>query len=512
MIGVVPDGITNDEAEYIYSGYSIWKTAHDPTGRYLPLSINLDNSFSPVYIYIIAPFVGLFDLSPVFGRLPFAIMGTLSILFLYKIAEFISKNRNIALLTALFLAISPWHIHISRGAWDITCAMFFFLVAIYIFLANSEKGSILKSLPFFLLAFYSYHATKIFFIFAIPLLTIYSFPKLKLHRKQILIFVLGCFIILLSYVYVNKTQGITRSSVFVWNSPAEAAKSVNFERAHSEGPFFLRQIYINKLTYYLKVITRNYLEVFSPQFLFLYGEGSMTYSLHEIGQMYLIDALFLIMGLNFLLREKNRRLAFFVIGFLLIAPLPSAFSGKTYVMRSGMMLPFLLLLVAIGMHALLKTFSKKSFKLLYLAVICLYLVSLVNYLYFYYFRYPVRSAEGFFKSSKDLSLYLKEESEKKNIVVANLGKTFIFQYAIFNKVEPKEFQAVWVSQPPYNIKNITFINNCWTAEELVEKLTPEGYPGTALYISSCHYDFPPTKIISDRAEPLRSIFYVYSLK
>jgi hypothetical protein len=41
QLGNIPASITNDEAGYIYSSYSIWRTGHDVAGKLFPLSINL---------------------------------------------------------------------------------------------------------------------------------------------------------------------------------------------------------------------------------------------------------------------------------------------------------------------------------------------------------------------------------------------------------------------------------------------------------------------------------------
>jgi 4-amino-4-deoxy-L-arabinose transferase-like glycosyltransferase len=83
QLGNIPNGITNDESGYMYSAYSIWKTGHDVSGRLFPLSFNLDNSFSPVYIYATAPFVGILGLNPFIGRLPYALISILVVFLIY---------------------------------------------------------------------------------------------------------------------------------------------------------------------------------------------------------------------------------------------------------------------------------------------------------------------------------------------------------------------------------------------------------------------------------------------
>ena len=74
FVGSVPYGFANDEVSYILSGYTISHNGGvDIAGKFLPLSINLDSSLSPVPVYIISLFTFFFGLSPAIARLPFAL-------------------------------------------------------------------------------------------------------------------------------------------------------------------------------------------------------------------------------------------------------------------------------------------------------------------------------------------------------------------------------------------------------------------------------------------------------
>src|SRR5690242_18364453 len=113
QLGTIPYGITNDNASYIYSAYSIWHTGKGIDGTFLPLSFNTDSSNSPVPIYLDAPFVGLMGVSPLSGRLPYALAGVGSVALLYGISLQLFKKKSIALLSAFVLAVSPWAIFMS---------------------------------------------------------------------------------------------------------------------------------------------------------------------------------------------------------------------------------------------------------------------------------------------------------------------------------------------------------------------------------------------------------------
>ena len=116
-LGSVPYGFANDEVSYIISGYTIANSGgFDIANRLLPLSVNLDSSLSPVPVYIISLF-SLFGFSPFISRLPFALLGIGTVALVYLITLSIFKNKTIALLSSLSLAISPWHLFVTRGVY-----------------------------------------------------------------------------------------------------------------------------------------------------------------------------------------------------------------------------------------------------------------------------------------------------------------------------------------------------------------------------------------------------------
>lgn len=520
-LGIVPGGLTNDEAGAIYNSYSIWKTGYDATGKFLPLSINLDNSFSPVYIYLNAPFIGIFGLSIFSGRLLFAFCGVCTVILLFFITRELFKNTKIAILSMLVIAVSPWHLQISRSVYDATIALFFILLFIYIFISKVKKGNILWSLPNIMLAFYSYHATKIYLVFLIPILIFTYWQYLIQRKKELFIFIIGIFIIFLSFLFIFKNQNVTRKDVFLINDMQSASKIVNWEREKNISPFFLQPIFSNKLLYFLRIIRENYLEAFSPQFLFLYGETSGLAGIYGIffrGVMYIIELPLLILGFIYLLSLKNIKLKFFIIANLLIAPLPSTFTiDKTYVMRSIMMLPFLVMITACGIYYLFNLIRRMNrlLKIIVTAIFILWYCFLVTeYFYQYHFRYSVYAAEAWFRSSRELAEYLgKNKAKYHNIDIVNPGNMFIFQYGIFNKIQPELIQIAWKSPSPKKINNIRLISDCFDTQG--KTFDPEKFLNkNSLYITpnKCHRETPAKDYIRDFGEPLSIIWKVYEKK
>ena len=512
----MPYGITNDEAGYIYNAYSISQTGRDVNGRFLPLSINLDNPFSPVPIYLNAIFLRILGLSVFTGRFFYALLGTGSILLIYLIAKILFKDYRVGLISSFVLAISPWHLHVSRSAYEAGVALFFFLLAFLIFLIKTEKGNINWSLPFFLLAFYSYHGTKIFFIPFIVILAL-NYKEILIRRKrEFILFIVGIGFIILSFLYLGKKQNaFGRSQIFLIYDVQNAAKLVDLERQKNTAPFIVRQIFNNKLLYFLRVIRENYLNAFSPGYLFLYGETSgmgSVYGTFFRGEMYVLDLPFLIFGI-FILEGKYKKLRNTIFLSLLAAPLTTTFtSDVAYVMRAIMMLPFLCLLVGLGVFSFIKAIEKYSLvvrKAILIILFGWYLFLLASYLYQYHFRYSVYGAESWFRSSRELSDFIMQKKNEYNkIYIASAGSMFILQYGVFAKVEPEKISHAWTDQSFKELENISFLKEC-----IDNKKSPlEFLPDHTLYIvpDGCHKSASPSSVIKDFGEPLRTIWKIYS--
>ena len=139
QLGSVPSGATNDEVTYIYNAYSIAITFKDVAGNFLPLSFNFFNSFSPLAIYVMSPFVGILGLSLFCSSLTICISWHSGSFLLFLIAKNITNNYYIALSAAFVLSVSPWHLQFSRVSYDGALALFFIYLEHTFFLRRKIK-------------------------------------------------------------------------------------------------------------------------------------------------------------------------------------------------------------------------------------------------------------------------------------------------------------------------------------------------------------------------------------
>jgi 4-amino-4-deoxy-L-arabinose transferase-like glycosyltransferase len=520
QLGNIPYGVNGDEANYIYNAYSIWNTGKDVEGKLLPLSFNAYSSESPVVVYLTAPSVGLLGLSVFSGRLPSAILGIGSVFLLFLITDLLFKNKRLALLSALLLSISPWAIQVSRGTLlDVNFALFFLLLGIYIFMSNISSNKFLCSLIPFSLAFYSYHATKVFLVFLIPILIFFFRSELLKRKKNIAIFLGVCLILLISFLFVVKFQSVTRQQdVNLFNS-INSGKQINWERNYNTAPWILREVFSNKPLYYLRIMRENFLESFSTNFLFLYGDVGLLSPVDNIGyrgEFYIIELPFLLIGIYLLIKSKNKFLKRFIFTLLLIGVLPSTVTiDKSFVNRNIMMLPILIIIISLGLNFVLNKISKLNKKYGYVLVsfiVLFYLFLFSSYLYQYYFRWPVYGAERASSSSRDLSNFIVDIKNKfSNIYLSKQGSDFLLEYGIYEKINPVQVQDAW-KEDPGEISNIKIFQNCLNnGIGYVERFLPKNTLFIAPY-ADCHYSSTPSATIVDRGEPLHVIYDIYEIK
>jgi len=162
-----PAGLNADEAAIGYNAYSLLETGRDEHGNAWPVHFKSFGDYKPgLYFYLTLPFVKVLGLNIWAVRLPSAILGTLGVLGIFLLVRELFKNSAISYelsaISSFLLAISPWHLHFSRGGWETNAATFFILVGVF----GVLRG--LRSPKFFVFGFlflvfslYTYHSARI---------------------------------------------------------------------------------------------------------------------------------------------------------------------------------------------------------------------------------------------------------------------------------------------------------------------------------------------------------------
>lgn len=502
-LGSVPISLADDEIRVSYTAYSIAQTGKDVYGNLFPLVFKIDgfSTFGQLPIYISSLFFSFLPLSSFIARLPFALSGIISIIFFFLIVREVTKNKDLALISSFVLSVSVWSIQINRIAIDVNIAILMYLIAMYFFISSKNKTYLfVLSMLFFVLAFYSYAATKIIFL---PLLTILIWYKFKdLSKNKILIVIATIIISFGSFAILDVFQGAANyggSPLFFQNSE-QTSMAVELERRASNKPSFIENAFHNKFTYWGRVFSTNYLAAFSPQFLFLNQESNGIYSIWGRGELYSFEAFFLIIGLFYLFTKKRKEF-YLILLLLLISPLPSALgvNTPTWMSRSAFMAIWFSVFVGTGIYALTNIRNNKFRYVLIVIIFIFYSYSIIGYISQYYYDWSRTNAKYFSESTKHLvnkiDLYRKEG---KDVLASGATENTFLHYAFYNKIDPRLVQDN-INKYPITFNNFTFQKEC--LKEI---------PNNIVYISftNCLYKDLPLETIKtyDGVEVIWNIY------
>jgi 4-amino-4-deoxy-L-arabinose transferase-like glycosyltransferase len=110
-----PPGYYIDEASISYNAYTISQAGRDEFGTAWPLYFRAFGDYkNPVYVYLLAGIYRLTGPSVMVARLFSATLGLLAASMLGLLGWRITRNRTVALLTVIFVVLTPWHFEMSR--------------------------------------------------------------------------------------------------------------------------------------------------------------------------------------------------------------------------------------------------------------------------------------------------------------------------------------------------------------------------------------------------------------
>ena len=433
-----------DEAAIGYNAYSLVETGKDEHGNAWPIHFQSFNDYKPgFYFYLVLPFVKVLGLNEWAVRIPGAALGVGTVLILYLLVKELFKNEKLALASSLFLAISPWHIHFSRGAWEVNVATFFITLGLWLFLKalNNPKLYVFSTLAF-VSAFYTYHAARV----VVPLLVIgLSFIYRKEIQPNIRKFAVSGLValILLLPLGADFAKGEVRSraaGVGLFADPGPLAR-INEQRGeHPDYLALLPKVLHNKVVNYSLAFGLNYSQHFWGEFLFLTGDKIERNKVPETGQMYLFDLIFLTFGLMAIAVRPRGWGA--ILMWLVLAPTAAALTFQSpHALRAQNMVIPLTVISAYGFITILSWLRglRRIRPWGYLTVSLLIIWGFARYEHMYWVHmakeFPFSSQYGV----KELVDYIKEKENQKIIVTDRYDQPYIL-FLFYLKYPPQRFQ------------------------------------------------------------------------
>lgn len=459
-----------DEASNAYDAYSLIETGMDQHGRSWPITFQSFNDYKPgLYVYLDIPFIKLMGLTPLAARIPGALTGVLTVFVLYLLVEKLFKNkqftvhRSLSTIASFFLAISPWHIHFSRGGWEVNIATFFICLGVLYFVKFIKRPNvpnIVLCTLYLVLSMYAYHAARVI----VPLLGLsvllicWKDVFTKSNTKKIIYGVIFGILIMMPLLLDLASPGalsrVSGVGLFADHGPINR---INEQRGeHGNLNSYLGKVLHNKFVNYSLAFTNNYLTHFNGEFLFMSGDSIQRNKVPETGEMYLFDMLFLMFGFiyiarNYFLNPKSYSAGassayLLILSWFFIAPIASALTFQSpNALRSNNMVIPLVIISSLGFIEIIKWLNGqrvKWFKILGFLVLGVLIVwNFCRYLNMYYLhmskQYPYSSQYGV----QELVKYLDENgSQYSDIYITNRYDQPYALFLFFQKYSPQKFQ------------------------------------------------------------------------
>lgn len=423
-LGLAPAGLYLDEAGQGYSAYSILKTGKDEFGMPFPSAFRSFNDFkTPVYIYLIVPLLPFFGLNTFSIRFPSFIFSVLSLPLLYflilKLTDNSKNSKLFALISTIFLAISPWHILFGRTNFECNVALFFFLFAYYLFQVALQKPIyLIFSSIFFSIALPAYHSERIL----VPLTVLFLLTKYfrvltsPAYLKYTLISLFFALLISIPTIKIIQTPGF-------------------LARVSTLG------IFSSQNSWGVKEWPSLYLSYFSPRQLFMLGDAGPRSSFPELSVFYLWQLPLLLHGLYLLFNKRIfPNLKSFIFLLMVISPIPASLTRDPFstIRALPLVIPLILVCSLSAMH-LLK--GKGYFKAKFVLIVVILFYSILKlyssgYLLNEYYRAPYwdygwEQVANVIKYDLDPGL---------PIIVDNARNEPYSQLLVFMKADPVQYQ------------------------------------------------------------------------
>lgn len=449
-----PPSLSWDEVAWGYNAYSLGIDGKDEFGRFLPLDFleSYGDFKPPLYAYLDILPVKVLGLTEAAPRIPSALFGVLTVALTYfltlRIFQNSLKKREYALVASFLVAISPWHIMLSRGAFEANVALFFVgLGGLFFIRGVQEKGwSLIISAVFFALSFYIFNTARIFSPILVGVMAVIFWRDLlKIKMKVVIAGVVGFLILLPILGFLVSPQASLRFKEVNIFSDTKIITTSNQEIANDNNALYGKVLHNRRLGY-AQEYADHYLDHFNFSFLFLKGDENSRFSTMDVGIMYLWQFPTLVIGALILFRRREG-IWWLIPVWILIAIIPAAVARETpHALRIENAIPMYQILSAYGLVSIfeylqVKTggrFIRNAFKVLLGGVIMLSFGYFIWGLSRHYTRetstdwqYGYKEAVGYAKT---------HENAYDEIRFTNkLGRPYIY-YLYFQQVLPSDFR------------------------------------------------------------------------
>ncbi len=452
-----PPGLYIDEVSSAYNAYSILQTGTDEHGVSFPLYFEAFGEYRHgLFIYSMIPSIFLFGLSDFGVRFTSVVFGILTVVILYfLVSELFDKKTG--LLSAVFLAIQPWHTFLSRVAFEGISFLFLFLVGLWCFSIGLKREKEIKwflaAILFFALCVYSYGVAKLFVpSFLLGLVFIYR--RFFFENRKLLFSCVVLFVIFVSPIYLVSFFGegnarFQQGSIFTL----------------SDHPIF--------------TFVFNYISHYTPSFLFFSGDDGLRHHLHDWGFLFPGDIVFVLFGLFFVFQQRvDEKYQMLLLWFFLFPVAASFMYGDTpHGLRAFIGAPLFAVLTALGVFFIFEKImpffnaqenaeKRKKWSFLFTAVVfLLFVVQAGVYYHDYFTKYKTYSYDYWMAYNEPMLDYVTSVHDQYDHVYfsANSMDRMGIYFVYYLKIDP----ALYLEAGLENATGLGIcdINTCYNESE-----------------------------------------------
>lgn len=482
----IPHGFYVEEMTNAYIGRYIFLHGRDIYGNTFPLLyFDKFGDFPPVLpLYLSGAATFLFGITEFAARIPVAIIGVLGVIPMYLLGKTIFGKKSYGLVAALILAVSPWHIVLSRTTAEGIVGMTAYSFALWFILDwySSRKNSRMYMAVFlFFLCYHLYPGLRLFVPMTVAPVAFIAWRNK--HRGTKLAVVAALFFLVLTGIISQTHWGKARfaqTSLLTSKTMKEQLATKNGILASVDaGNIPLARTFHNKPVAYIREFFHQYLTYFSPLYLFYEGGGQYRY--YNVPDQGLIPITFLLLFAAAFIPHMRYPFYPFIIYLLVVSPLSSAITVDftPHIHRSLFMLLPLTLVAVYGWIWLSK------FKLWKFIPVLLLVIPLSLELIYFWHMYTGHSPS--FQSTlrndgdRELVQYVSANRTSYETVYMPAFERLPLYYLFYTKNFDKKLTGTFTTELRLpEADNVKFVND-WCPTKIIKR---EEIPANSLIIES----------------------------
>lgn len=382
-----PPGFFVDEATNGLDAYNIYKSGKDYHEASFPIFFEAAGEYrSPLWVYLSTLIIGLFGMSIETVRLSSALQGVVTVIIMYFVGRLMFRSNIAGIISSLLIAISPWHVFMSRIGFEIVTYVLGLSILILFLSAQLSKGKIFifSSVGVLLFSFLTYTISR-FMTPIVAILFMLCHPRYLMGQLRNWRF----------YVMLSISIGAVAMIVYL-----------NLE----ENKFFKRWEDIKPASMNIEQLINGYKNHFHIDYLFIKGDSGFKnqsvfrHSYSGIGLLYWVQLPLILIGFIWSIkRPRVRGNGIFLLLMIVLYPLGSIIvDSQPFATRSALgIIPFTLLTAAGAQVILIGLMKRGILGILYtisVVIVCGHIIygvfTLLSSMYSYKMDYNAASWYG----------------------------------------------------------------------------------------------------------------------